>query len=92
MDSAIILIRTIWALQNLSEDELAEMPSCNHAESIHNKWKQQFGDRGSDLYVATVDDFVRVFMQCSAYSQFLMGENPGTGPSKEELKTRRAQR
>ena len=68
------------------------MPSCNLAESIHNKWKQQSGDRGSDLYVATVDDFVRAFMQCSAYSQFLKGENPGNGPSKEELKLRRAQR
>ena len=68
------------------------MPSCNLAESIHNKWKQQSGDRGSDLYVATVDDYVRAFMQCSAYYQFLKGENPGTGPSKEELKLRRAQR
>src|ERR1700738_3289227 len=92
IDSAIILIRTVWALQDLSEAELAEMPSCNLAESIHNKWKQQSGDRGIDLYVATVDDCVRAFMQCSAYSQFLKGENPGTGPSKEELKLRRAQR
>jgi hypothetical protein len=79
-------------LQDLSEDELAEMPSCNLAESIHNKWKQQSGDRGSDLFVATVDDFVRAFMQCVAYYQFLKGERPGTGPSKEELKLRRAQR
>jgi hypothetical protein len=68
------------------------MPSCNLAESIHNKWKQQSGDRGNDLYVATVDDFVRALMQCSAYSQFMKGDNPGTGPSKEELKLRRAQR
>jgi hypothetical protein len=79
-------------LQDLSEAELAEMPSCNLAESIHNKWKQQSGDCGNDLYVATVDDFVRAFMQCSAYSQFLKGKNLGTGPSKEELKLRRAQR
>ena len=62
-------------MQNLSEAELAEMPSCNLAESIHNKWKQQSGDRGSDLYVATVDDFMRAFMQCSTYSQFLKREN-----------------
>jgi hypothetical protein len=79
-------------LHDLSEAELAEMPSCNLAESIHNKWKHQSGDRGNDLYVATVDDFVRAFMQCSAYSQILKGDNPGTGPSKEELKLRRAQR
>jgi hypothetical protein len=31
-------------------------------------------------------------MQCSTYSQFLKGDIPGTGPSKEELKLRRAQR
>src|ERR1700737_1835921 len=68
------------------------MPSCNLAESIHNKWKQQSGDRDNDLFVATVDDFVRAFMQCVAYYQFLKGERPGTGPSKEELKLRRAQR
>lgn len=68
------------------------MPSCNLVESIHNKWKQQSSDRGSDLFVATVDDFVRAFMQCVAYYQFLKGERPGTGPSKEELKLRCAQR
>jgi hypothetical protein len=79
-------------MQDLSEDELAEMPYCNLVESIHNKWKQQFGDQGNDLYVATVDDFVRAFMQCSTYYQFLKGENLGTGPWKEELKPRHAQR
>jgi hypothetical protein len=42
--------------------------------------------------VATVDDFVRGFMQCVAYYEFLKGERPGTGPSKEELKLRSAQR
>ena len=42
--------------------------------------------------MATVNDFVRAFMQCLAYYQFLKGENPGTGLSKEELKLRRAQR
>jgi hypothetical protein len=79
----------VFTLQDLSEDKLAEMPPYNLVESIHNKCKQQSGDRGSDLYVATVDDFVRAFMQCSAYYQFLKGDNPGTRPSKEELKLRR---
>ena len=92
IDSSIISLRTIWALQDLSETELVEMPSCSLAESIHNKWKQQSSDRANDLYVAKVDDFVGAFIQCSAYSQFLKGENPGTGLSKEELKLRRAQR
>ena len=78
--------------QDLTEDELAEMPSCNLAESIHNKWKQQSGDRGSDLFVATVDDFVRSFMQSVAYYQYLKGDRAGTGPTKEELKLRIAQK
>ena len=42
--------------------------------------------------MATVDDFVRAFMQCSTYSQFLKRGKTGNGPSKEELKLRRAQR
>ena len=61
------------------------MPSCNLAETIHNKWLQQSGNRGNDLYVATVDDFVRAFMQVVAYYEYLNGDRAGTGPGKEEL-------
>ena len=73
----------IW--QALSVGELAEMPSCNLAETIHNKWLQQSGNRGNNLYIATVDDFVRAFMQVAVYYQYLNGERVGTGPGKEEL-------
>ena len=72
--------------------KLAEMPSCNLAETVHNKWLQQSGNRGNDLYVATVDDLVRAFMQMVRYYQFLKGKNAGTGPGKEELLFRVAQR
>ena len=68
------------------------MPSCNLAETVHNKWLQQSGNRGNDLYVATVDDFVRAFMQVVAYYQYLNGDRAGTGPGKEELLLRVAQR
>lgn len=68
------------------------MPSCNLAETVHNKWLQQSGKRGNDLYVATVDDFVRAFMQVVAYYQYLNGERPRTSPGKEELLLRVAQR
>jgi hypothetical protein len=34
------------------------MPFCNFAETVHNKWLQQSGNRGTNLCVATVDDFV----------------------------------
>ena len=78
--------------QNFTDSELAEMPSCNLSETIHNKWLQQSGNRGSDLYVATVDDFVRAFMQCTNYYAYLKGDRSGTGPGKEELRLRAAQR
>ena len=68
------------------------MPSCNLSETVHNKWLQQSGNRGSDLYVATVDDFVRAFMQCTNYYAYLKGDRSGTGPGKEELRLRAAQR
>lgn len=68
------------------------MPSCNLAETVHNKWKQQSGKRGDDLYVATVDDYVRAFLQVVAYYQYLKGSAGGSGPDKEELKLRIAQR
>jgi hypothetical protein len=78
--------------QDLDEDELAEMPSCNLTETVHNKWLQASGNRGNDLYTATVDNYIRAFTQVVAYYQFLKGDVGGTGPSKEELKLRNAHR
>jgi hypothetical protein len=76
----------------MTADEFAEMSNCNLAESIHNKWLQASGNKGGDLYVATVDDYVRSFLQVVAYHQFLKGGAGGDGHSKEELKLRCAQR
>lgn len=42
--------------------------------------------------MATVDDYIRAFLQVVAYYQFLRGADGGDGPSKEELKLRTAQR
>ena len=67
------------------------MPSCNLAESMHHKWNLQSGNRGSDLYTATVDDFIRALMQVVRYYQYLKGDRVGTGPGKEELQLRAAQ-
>ena len=75
----------------LSEDQLAEMPSYNLAESVYNKWLQASGKKGGDIYVATVDDYIRAFLQVVAYYQFLKGGIGRDGPSKEELKLRGAQ-
>jgi hypothetical protein len=49
-------------VHNLSDFELAEMPSCNLAEMFHNKWLRQSSNPSNDLYVATVDDFIKAFM------------------------------
>ena len=79
-------------MQNLTDEEKDEMPSCNLSETVHNIWLQMSGNRGISLYTATVDDYVRGFMQCTNYSAYLRGENPGKGPSKAELRLRRAQK
>jgi hypothetical protein len=49
------------------------MSNYNLAESIHNKWLQVFNNKGDDLYVATVDDYIQAFIQVVAYHQFLKG-------------------
>ena len=84
----ISFIYVVLQEKTLSTDELAEMPSCNLAETVHNKWLQASGNKGGDLYVATVDDYIRAFLQVVAYYQFLKGGIGGVGPSKEELKLR----
>lgn len=62
------------------------MPSCNLAESVHNKQLEASGNKGKDLYVATVDDFVCAFLQCANYHGFNKGGPGGCGPSPPELK------
>jgi hypothetical protein len=79
-------------MQNLIESELAKMPSCNLAKTKYNAWLQESSNRGNDLYVASVDDFIRALIQVSRYYQFLKGEYARTGPGKEELMLRVAQR
>ncbi len=64
------------------------MPSCNLAESIHNKWSQVSGNKGRDLYVGAVDDYVRAFLQVLGCHQFNKGGASGSGPSVKELRER----
>ena len=68
------------------------MPSCNLAETVHNKWLQASGNKRGDLYVAAVDDYIRAFLQVVVYYQYLKGGVGGMGPSRKELKLRSAQR
>jgi hypothetical protein len=67
------------------------MPSCNLAKSMLHKWNQQSGNRGSDLYIATIDDFIRALMQVVRYYQYLKGDRAGTSHGKEELQLCAAQ-
>ena len=67
-------------------DERAEMPTCNLAETVHNKWLQQSGNKMTCLYEATVDDLIRAFMQIANYRSWLKGGSTGKGPDSASLK------
>ena len=69
---------------------MADIPTCNLSETIHNKWLQASGKRGADLYVATCDDWIRAFMQMTNYRVYLNGGLSGYGPSRHDLKLKRA--
>jgi hypothetical protein len=49
------------------------MPTCNLADTVHNKCLQQFGNKMTCLYEAIVDDMIRVFMQIGNYRTWLKG-------------------
>jgi hypothetical protein len=83
-----ILISLLF--QGLSLEEMADMPSCNLSETTHNKWLQQSGNHGNNLFAATCDDKIRAVMQMTNYRAYLKGKASGTCPSKQELKLRAA--
>ena len=72
----------------LIPNELAQMPSCNLVETVHNKWLQAFGNKRDDLYVAIVDNYIQVVLQVVAYYHYLKDGVGGMGPSREEFKLR----
>jgi hypothetical protein len=67
------------------------MSSCNLAEMVYNKWLQQSSNRGTDLYVAIINNFVWALIQVVRYYQYLKDEHADVGPGKEELFLRAAQ-
>jgi hypothetical protein len=85
-----ILISLLF--QELSLEEMADMPSCNLSQTAHNKWLQQSSNRGNDQFAATDDDKIRAVMQMTNCRAYLKGKASGTGPSKQELKLRVARR
>jgi hypothetical protein len=83
-----ILISLLF--QGLSLEEMVDMPSYNLSETTHNKWLQQSGNRGIDLFAATCDNKIQAVMQMINYRAYLKGKASRTGPSKQELKLRAA--
>jgi hypothetical protein len=69
---------------------MADMPSCNLSETAYNKWLQQSGNCGNDLFATTCDNKIRAVMQMTNYRAYLKGKASGTGPSKQKLKLRAA--
>ena len=47
--------------KTFTQDELAEMLSCNLAEIVHNKWLQASRNKGGDLYLSALDDYIQAF-------------------------------
>ena len=71
-------------------EKRTEMPTCNLAENIYNKWLQQSGNKMICLYETTVDDMIRVFMQFANYWTWLKGGPDGKGPDLASLKLKAA--
>jgi hypothetical protein len=81
-----------FLFQGLSLEEMADIPSCNLSETVHNKWLQQSGNCGNDLFAATCNNKIQAVMQMTNYKANLKDKSFGTGPSRQELKLRAASR
>lgn len=54
-------------------DERTKRPTCNLAKMVDNKQLQQSGNKMNWLYIATMDDLIRAFMQIVNYRAWLKG-------------------
>lgn len=43
-------------------DKHVEIPIYNLAETMHNKWLQQFDNKMTCMYKATMDNLIKAFM------------------------------
>jgi hypothetical protein len=80
----------LLCLQVLSADEDAAVPTCNLAETIHNKWLQASGNNMTNLYDAILDDYCRAALQSTGFHNFLKEWGGRTGPDHKVLKLRSA--
>ena len=61
---------------------------CSLTKKIHNKWLQAPSNKGRDLYIEVVDNYILAFLQVMAYYQYVKRWHQGYGFSKVELKLR----
>jgi hypothetical protein len=59
-------------------------------ETIYNKWLQQFGNCGNNMFAATCNDKIRAVMQMTNYRTYLKGNLSRTRSLRQELKLRAA--
>ena len=62
------------------------MPTCNLAETMHDKCLQQSGNKMTCLYETTIYDLIRAFMQIANYRSWLRGGSTGKGIDFASLK------
>ena len=72
----------------MSLQECAKMPTCNLAQTIHNKWLQQSKNTMICLYKAPVNDLIHAFMQIVNYESLLTDGTIGRRLEQVSLKVR----
>ena len=58
----LVILNHVWFffIWKVSLEEMADMPSYNLLEIVHNKWLQQFDNHGNNLFIATYNN--KIFM------------------------------
>lgn len=62
------------------------MPTYNLAETVYNKWLQQYGNNMTCLYEAMVGSMICAYMQIMNYMTWLKGGYAGKGHYSTSLK------
>ena len=66
--------------------ERAEIPTCNLAQTVHNKWLEQSDNKMTCLYETRINDITCAFMQIANYQAWLKGGLDGKGTDFASLK------
>lgn len=72
--------------QGLILEEMADVPSCNLTQTLHKKWIQHLNDRGDNVYIAAIDNFIIAFVQVTNYLAYLKGHAIRMGDLKIKMR------